>query len=326
MNVYYDVIIIGAGPAGACCAKNLVKNGIKTLIIEKKKLPRYKCCAGYYTKESMDLIDEFFGKIPENLYCQVKEVKYKYSGSGKKFLDEKSILFNNLKRYEVDYWMVNESKTKVIDNCTFNNFTYNNDNIQINCSINGNLNSFYCKYLIGADGAYSKVRRQIDSSYNKTDLLFAEQSVYNGNFLFDENYYYAVFNKKFSDKAYAWFLKKDDLYYIGTAWAKNDKYFIKWFDFLKERYCFNLNFIRRECCYIENSFDKNVLFGKNNIILIGEAAGLISIGYEGITLALLSGHHAANAILQKNDVIEKYRKSINDKIEKTKELWNKLRK
>ena len=47
MKTDYDVIIVGAGPAGASCAKHLVDNGVKTLVIEKKKLPRHKCGGSY---------------------------------------------------------------------------------------------------------------------------------------------------------------------------------------------------------------------------------------------------------------------------------------
>ena len=53
MNKHYEVIIIGAGPSGLGAALNLLKNGIKDiLVIEQKKFPRYKCCAGYITKPS----------------------------------------------------------------------------------------------------------------------------------------------------------------------------------------------------------------------------------------------------------------------------------
>jgi len=42
----YDVIIIGAGPAGSWAAHECAKAGLDTLILEKEKLPRDKPCGG----------------------------------------------------------------------------------------------------------------------------------------------------------------------------------------------------------------------------------------------------------------------------------------
>ena len=46
----YDVVIVGAGPAGAILAYLLAKEGVDVLILEKKTLPRYKPCAGGLTR------------------------------------------------------------------------------------------------------------------------------------------------------------------------------------------------------------------------------------------------------------------------------------
>jgi flavin-dependent dehydrogenase len=35
----YDVLIVGAGPAGASAARELVSNGYRVLVVEWKKLP-----------------------------------------------------------------------------------------------------------------------------------------------------------------------------------------------------------------------------------------------------------------------------------------------
>ena len=37
----YDVIIIGAGPSGAIASKTCAEKGISTLLLEKKRIPRF---------------------------------------------------------------------------------------------------------------------------------------------------------------------------------------------------------------------------------------------------------------------------------------------
>jgi flavin-dependent dehydrogenase len=46
---HFDVIVIGAGPGGATAAFELAQAGVKTLLIEKQKLPRHKTCGGGLT-------------------------------------------------------------------------------------------------------------------------------------------------------------------------------------------------------------------------------------------------------------------------------------
>src|SRR5262249_40261528 len=43
---HYDVIIVGAGPAGNAAAFALARRGVKVALIEKQTLPRHKTCGG----------------------------------------------------------------------------------------------------------------------------------------------------------------------------------------------------------------------------------------------------------------------------------------
>ncbi|OYT38596.1 MAG: hypothetical protein B6U86_06315 [Candidatus Altiarchaeales archaeon ex4484_43] len=47
----YDVIVVGAGPAGSTAGRQCALKGLKTLILEKEKLPRYKPCGGGVTDQ-----------------------------------------------------------------------------------------------------------------------------------------------------------------------------------------------------------------------------------------------------------------------------------
>ncbi len=49
-----DVVVGGAGPSRAAGARGLANEGFKVLVIEKKKLPRYKICSGIIFKKSQE--------------------------------------------------------------------------------------------------------------------------------------------------------------------------------------------------------------------------------------------------------------------------------
>ncbi len=50
----YDVIIVGAGPAGSSCAIECGKEGLKVALIEKLDHPRVKVCGGGVVQRAYD--------------------------------------------------------------------------------------------------------------------------------------------------------------------------------------------------------------------------------------------------------------------------------
>jgi geranylgeranyl reductase family protein len=61
----WDVIIVGAGPGGSSAAYGLAKAGLRVLLLEKEKMPRYKPCGGGLTSKVRDALDFDFSPAVE---------------------------------------------------------------------------------------------------------------------------------------------------------------------------------------------------------------------------------------------------------------------
>ena len=66
-----DVVIVGAGPTGAVFAYELARKGIGVPLLEKEKLPRYRCCAGGVTTKVAKLVDFDLSEVVEDTVSQV---------------------------------------------------------------------------------------------------------------------------------------------------------------------------------------------------------------------------------------------------------------
>ena len=49
-----DVLIVGGGPAGSSCARQLRRAGLDVLILDKSQFPRDKVCAGWITPQVVE--------------------------------------------------------------------------------------------------------------------------------------------------------------------------------------------------------------------------------------------------------------------------------
>ncbi|MFH1420471.1 MAG: FAD-dependent oxidoreductase, partial [Candidatus Aenigmatarchaeota archaeon] len=79
----YDVVVIGAGPAGSSTAKSCSSLGLKTLLIEKRSeigAPK-RCAEGLSTHAS----EEFNINIPKYCIAQTIDGAIVYAPNGKRF-------------------------------------------------------------------------------------------------------------------------------------------------------------------------------------------------------------------------------------------------
>jgi len=53
----FDLIVVGAGPAGCAAAITAAKNGAKVLLLERGRFPRHKVCGEFVSAESLKLLE-----------------------------------------------------------------------------------------------------------------------------------------------------------------------------------------------------------------------------------------------------------------------------
>jgi geranylgeranyl reductase family protein len=53
----YDLIVVGAGPAGSQAARAAAREGLQVLILEKESFPRYKPCGGAFSEKARSLLE-----------------------------------------------------------------------------------------------------------------------------------------------------------------------------------------------------------------------------------------------------------------------------
>ena len=61
----YDAIVVGGGPAGATAAQGLACGGARVLLLERRRLPRYKACGGCLSRRVTGLLGFDLGTLIE---------------------------------------------------------------------------------------------------------------------------------------------------------------------------------------------------------------------------------------------------------------------
>lgn len=74
---YYDLAVIGGGPAGTLAAALAAETGLSTIVLEKKRYPRNKICGGFISARSISLLpkDLRLSSLPSESIYQVSIIK-----------------------------------------------------------------------------------------------------------------------------------------------------------------------------------------------------------------------------------------------------------
>ena len=312
----YDVLIIGAGPSGSNAAisyKNLNPN-LKVGLIDKSIFPRDKSCGDAIGPGVISALKRFNNQHildnepqvvsttlygPENIGIQnyIPEVKNK----------EDSIVYV-IPRIDLDNRILNLAKdldVDVFEGYSFVSFEKDSDNKLVVEIKNGdNITKLGAKILVGADGANSRVRKQLNvntnSDWHKAIAIRAYIDSPNYLEIFKERTLMFEINVS-AEKGYAWaFPSKGNLLNIGIGVPLNI--------FKKEKLDINVLLqdfitqltnrgvvvenIRDEKSYLLPFASSRPKFRNDiNVALIGDASSMINpMSGEGIFYGMEAGY------------------------------------
>ena len=316
----YDVIVIGAGPAGCTAAKILSEKGYRVLLTERFTLPRNKSCSGVLIRKTIDLIKMHFGaEVPDSVKCEP------FRSMGMILTDEKGREYRfeqeglNIRRSAFDNWLAQtakESGAEIREGASVIPCSQSEDSV--NVFIKGNAAPKYTEeasYIIDCGGAAGSFGRSLLSPY-KNDYIYTFQTFYEGSIELDPHYFYAYLQRELSEYD-AWFNVKDNLLVLGTAVSetvKTEFYFNKFILYMKKHHNLKIKSKIKSEKWIMPRIKPGcaINYGMGRVLFAGERAGFLNPMGEGISAAVESAFHAANAVSEHFDnpelILDKYKK------------------
>ena len=286
----WDVIVVGAGPAGCGAAYDLVKKGRRVLLLDKCDFPRSKACAGGLTMKTVKALRYSVEPVTRQV---VRRIVLENKGGDATLVKTRGPICVMTVRAEFDAFCLEKTREagaifRRIQ--AVKGIETNEDSVTLRTE----GGSWQAKFLIGADGVHSQVRKlagiggavaggfalegQVPMPDGEVDLLFDFGAIRNG---------------------YGWIFPKKDHLNVGIGICGD----AAGETLNRERL---VNYVRQRLGTekMDHIVGQYLGFGgwdapcaKGRVLLAGDAAGLIDpLTAEGIYSAVASGQAAARSI------------------------------
>ncbi|PEJ56889.1 MULTISPECIES: FAD-dependent oxidoreductase [unclassified Bacillus (in: firmicutes)] len=328
----FDVIVVGAGPAGISCAYELAKKGVSVVLIERGEYPGSKNVMGgvLYRKMMEDIIPEFWKDAPierviveQRVMMLDKQSATTFGYKGLEFAEEP---FNNFTvlRSKFDQWFAQkavEQGALLINETVVLECIVEND-VVIGVRTDRPDGDLYADVVVLADGVNSLLGKSLgfhkewrpdEVALATMEILKLDSKIIQDRFGLEGNQGVAI--ELFGDATKGivgtgfLYTNKDSLSIgVGTLLSGMIEQKIKPYDLLE--YVKNHPMIRP---YIQGSEPQEYLahlipeggyksipkLVGNGVLVIGDAAQLVNaIHREGSNMAMTSGRLAAETIIE----------------------------
>ncbi len=332
----YDVIIVGAGPAGATAAIALQKSGLKIAMIDKEEFPRDKICGDAITGQVRTVLYRIDPELEKQLLDLPSKTTFSQATIFGPKNDKLTIHYRRsafcIRRIDFDHWLFSIAINNV-------NTTFYKNNSVVNVTILENIahvtlqngEKLSAKIILGCDGAQSIIAKQLTHfKLDKKHFSGAVRAYYKNIKNMSTNSleiylikgylpgYFWIFPLSDNEANVGFGMMSDAIAKDKIDLRKSLNLIINNTPILKERFAgavslgkiqgFGLPLGSKECQISGDRF-----------LLCGDAASLIDpISGEGIGSAMLSGQIAAEQVLrcfETNDFSSSFMKRYDSEID-----------
>ncbi|PRR70233.1 geranylgeranyl reductase family protein [Neomoorella humiferrea] len=317
MNRDFDVIVCGAGPAGSTCGRLLARRGARVLLVDKAVFPRYKPCGGGLTGKAQGELESGWENLVED---GTREVVFYHRQKNPLVITFPEPVIQMVSRERLDNWLLEGAAAAgavVRDGYKVAAVVETAQGVEVR---GADGTAFRGRFLVGADGARSLVRRSLPFVTGAAAGVTLECELEVEAGLLDQYQGRVYLSYGGIPAGYGWIFPKGDHLSVGigsfTRRVKGLKgYFL---DFCRGMGLKVPEGVRCRGAVIPAADGRIGALHTARALLVGDAAGLVDpFSGEGIYYALRSGRLAAEvlyAALEGRERLENYTRRVQEEI------------